>query len=110
MSLTRYLKKVRFIDYLICKKATGSQKELANHVGVSVSTINEYLNEMREAGFPIRYCHKRQTYYYEKSGGMVKSLFSEELTKEDMKKISGGKATVCFSINCKNFPYLLKSC
>jgi predicted DNA-binding transcriptional regulator YafY len=101
MSLSRYLKKVRFIDYLICKKATGSQKELANRVGVSISTINEYLNEMKEAGFPIRYCHKRQTYYYEKNGGMVKSLFSEELTREDMRKISGGKAAGYFLTNCK---------
>lgn len=97
MSLKRYLQKFRFIDYLICKKSTGSQKELANHVGVSISTINEYLNEMKEAGFPIKYCHKRQTYYYEKNGRMVDSLFSEELTREDMKKLSGGFAEVYIS-------------
>lgn len=59
MSLQRYLQKIRFIDYLICQKSTGSQKELANHVGVSISTINEYLNEMKKTGFPIKYCHKR---------------------------------------------------
>lgn len=103
MSLKRYLQKVRFIDHLICKKSTGTQKELASHVGVSISTINEYLNEMKEAGFPIKYSYKRQTYYYEKTGGMVKSLFSEELTKEDMKKISGGKAQIYLSTNCKYF-------
>lgn len=101
MSLHRYLKKIRFIDHLIGRKSTGTQKELANHVGVSISTINEYLNEMKEAGFPIKYCYKSQTYYYEKSGGMVKSLFSEELTREEMKKVSGGIAENFLSKNCK---------
>jgi len=90
MSLKKYLEKVRFIDWLICTKSTGKQKDLANRVGVSVSTINEYLNEMKEAGFPIRYCHKRQTYFYEREGRMVNSLFKEDLGREELKKVNGG--------------------
>jgi Mn-dependent DtxR family transcriptional regulator len=90
MSLKRYLEKLRFIDWLICTKSTGKQKDLADRLGVSVSTVNEYLNEMKEAGFPIRYCHKRQTYFYEREGRMVNSLFEERLDREALKKANGG--------------------
>jgi DNA-binding IclR family transcriptional regulator len=90
MSLKRVFEKVKYIDNLISRKATGGQKELANRVGLSVSTINVYLNEMKEAGFPIKYCNKRRTYYYEKEGKMVSSLFQEYLDKSQMKNIDGG--------------------
>jgi DNA-binding IclR family transcriptional regulator len=92
MSLKRYLEKLRYIDSLIRKKSTGNQKMLAVKTGLSPSSLNNYLNEMKQAGFPIRYCRKRQTYYYEKEGEMVTSLFSGTLSKEDMRRISGGIA------------------
>lgn len=90
MSLKRYLEKVRYIDCLIRKKCTGSPKMLAEKTGLSPSSVNNYLNDMRQEGFPIRYCRKRQTYYYEKDGEMVTSLFNEALSEETMKQISGG--------------------
>jgi Mn-dependent DtxR family transcriptional regulator len=85
MSLTRILEKVQHIDSLIYKKATGSQKELAKRLGISVSTVNQYLSEMKEIGFPIKYCYKRKTYFYEKEGRMVSSLFRETLEKHQAK-------------------------
>ena len=90
MSLKRYIQKIRFIDCLIGKKMTGNQKELANKTGLSISALNNYLNEMKEMGFPIKYCRKTQTYHYEKNGHMVTGLFSEELNKDDLKNLTGG--------------------
>ncbi len=81
MSIKRYLKKFKYIDYLIRRKATGNQKDLAQKAGLSLSTINEYLKEMKDAGFPIKYSRKENSYYYEKNGQMVDSLFREELDK-----------------------------
>lgn len=106
MSLARYLQKLRFIDHLICRKATGTQKALASKVGVSASTLNEYLGEMRDMGFPIRYCHKRRTYFYEKEGRMVDSLFSEDTTREELKKATGGWSN---SFTQKNHPIFQES-
>jgi len=79
MSFIRFWDKIRYIDTLIRKKATGNQKELAKKLSISVSTVNEYLKDMKAVGFPIKYCHKRRTYYYEKEGGMVESLFNEKV-------------------------------
>lgn len=91
MSFQNYWQKIKFIDHLIASKATGGQKTLARKLDISVSTLNEYLNAMRDAGFPIKYCRKRQSYYYEKEGRMVDSLFDDSLGKEDMKRVTGGK-------------------
>jgi len=90
MSLKRHLQRLRFIDALIRKKATGNQKALAGKLHLSKSGLNKLLNEMKEMGFPLKYDHKRQTYYYECEGHMVETLFEEETSKEDLKKITGG--------------------
>jgi predicted transcriptional regulator len=90
MSLKRYISKLHFIDYLIRKKATGNQRDLAGKVGLSLSGVNEYLREMKDLGFPIKYSRKQGTYYYEKNGQMVDSLFYEKMGKEQMKKVVGG--------------------
>ena len=99
MSLKRYLNRISFIDCLIARKSTGNQKNMAVKIGVSVSTLNEYLNEMKEMGFPIKYCHKSQTYYYEKNGRMVSNFFVEQIDKEAAKDITGGIGLLSFYIH-----------
>lgn len=75
MSLRRYLQRIQHIHSLIARRGTGTQKELAKRIGLSVSSLNEYLSEMKELGFPIRYDARCKTYYYETEGRMVSSLF-----------------------------------
>lgn len=88
MSLRRYLERLHMIDYLIRKRQAGSQRQLASKIGVSRSALNEFLKEMKEEGFPIKYSKKSNTYYYEEDGRMVSSLF--QLNKEQMQKLHGG--------------------
>lgn len=90
MSLLRYFKKLELLDFLIHRKATGNQKEFARKAGMSKSMLNEYLKEMKEMGFPIDYDRERNSYFYEKEGSLVKSLFKEQLDEAEMKKYSGG--------------------
>ncbi len=90
MSLQRFMEKIKRIDSLISKRATGNQKTLAKRLGLSVSTTNVYLKEMKEANFPIKYSRAEETYYYTKQGRMVSCLFEETLSAEQMKSIEGG--------------------
>jgi hypothetical protein len=52
--------------------------------------LKEYLREMKELGFPINFCKHRKTYYYEKKGKMVDTLFVREEDIVDMKQYKGG--------------------
>jgi predicted DNA-binding transcriptional regulator YafY len=61
--------KLHRIDQLIRMKATGQPHELANRLEISPSTLYEYIDVMRSVLLaPIRYCHNRRSYIYEKEG------------------------------------------
>ena len=106
MSFNRYFEKISFLDYLIRHKATGNQKEFARKANLSRSMLNEYLKEMKDLGFPISYCRKRNTYYYEQEGGLVKSLFESEIHAKEMRGYTGGfEYTEFFHFDdFRNFP------
>ncbi|HEY5464667.1 MAG TPA: hypothetical protein VIJ95_15500 [Hanamia sp.] len=91
MPIHKYLERIRFIDSLICKKATGNTKILAKKLNLSVSGTEKFIHEMKEAGFPISYSKKRKSYFYNRDGKMVERLFTEEMDKDEMKKITGGR-------------------
>lgn len=46
---------------------------------------------MKDLGFPIRYCRKRCSYYYDKEGKMVENLFYDKLSDTEIDKYFGGK-------------------
>lgn len=91
MAILRYIEKIRTLDFMIRRKATGNQKEFARKASLSRSMLNEYLKEMKEMGFPIGYCRKRHTYFYEKEGRMVSNLFEHSLAESESKTYKGGK-------------------
>jgi hypothetical protein len=94
MSVLRYLQKMQLLDRMIRRKATGNQKEFARKAGMSRGLLNIYLNEMKELGFPISYCRRRSSYYYEEEGRMVESLFEKAISKEEMNRYTGGENMV----------------
>lgn len=90
MSFIRYIKKIEFLDSLIRRRATGNQSEFAKKARMSRSTLNQYLSEMKQLNFPIKFDKSKNSYYYEHDGRLVKSFFEEALTKEEMKQYKGG--------------------
>lgn len=66
-----FINKLKRIDYLIARKATGSPAMLAEKLEISETTLFEYLSIMRECGAPIKYEKFRQSYYYEYEGNFA---------------------------------------
>lgn len=62
------LKHLQRIDYLIRIKGTGSARELADKLGISRRNVYYYLDLMKNHGAPIRFCHSRQSFYYDEEG------------------------------------------
>lgn len=102
MSIIRHFKRVQYIDHMIKNKATGSLEEFARKNSLSKTTLSEILNEMKEMGFPIKYDRKRNSYYYEENGQMIKQLFlkfGEVLPRDELKQSNINTTELCFSPN-----------
>lgn len=86
MSLFKSIDRLRRMDDLIRRKATGTPNEFAEKLGLSPSQLFLVLKEMKELGTPIQYCTVRKSYYYEVEGRLVIVDFVEE-----GQRIKGGK-------------------
>lgn len=71
------LQRLNRIDHLIRIKGTGTPVQLASKLGLSVRSVYEYLNLMREFGAPIKFDNYRETYYYETEGHFLVSFTSD---------------------------------
>ncbi len=99
MALLKHIRRLKYIDYMIKRKATGDLKHFADRNGLSKRAMTDVLSEMKELGFPIKFDRLRNTYYYHEDGAMVKNLFIKEgqiLSKEQAAKI-GKDNNLCFS-------------
>jgi hypothetical protein len=90
----KYFEKIRRMDDLIHKKATGTPNEFSRKMNLSRRALMCYLQAMKFLGFPIKYDKNRRCYYYRDEGRMTKDFFvpskGNELSKEDQKAINGG--------------------
>jgi predicted DNA-binding transcriptional regulator YafY len=73
------LQRLTRIDYLIRIKGTGTPMRLASKLGLSVRSVYEYLNLMREFGAPIKFDSYRETYYYETEGSFLVSFLEGDM-------------------------------
>ena len=64
MKINQYIHRIQKIDSMIRYQHTGPPAAFAEKLGVSESTLYNYINFMREAGAPVAYSKKHQTYYY----------------------------------------------
>ncbi|MBN8577380.1 MAG: hypothetical protein J0L66_10585 [Cytophagales bacterium] len=64
MSLLKSIYRLKRLDSLIKKEATGTAEEFAEKIGISRSMLMINLDEMREMGALIKFCPIRKTYYY----------------------------------------------
>lgn len=92
MAIKKYFDRLKYICELINKKRINSPSALAQKLNLSKSSTNEYIREMKELGFPLKYSKKGKHYYFEDEIEVVDKLFINKLEKNDMKNIKGGLA------------------
>lgn len=74
------MERLRYLDSLIRKKATGNPKSLAKKLNLSRSQTMAFLHELKGHGFPIEYSRRLMSYYYSEEIHLSHQLFS---LKED---------------------------
>lgn len=77
MSILKYIDRLKRMDDLIRRKATGNAQEFAKKLEISQSQLFEELKEMKTLGAPIQYCHTRRSYFYEQDGKLVIDFTAE---------------------------------
>lgn len=98
MALHTYLERLKYVDHLIKRRATGNLTTLSEKLNLSRSHTVEFLGQMKAHGFPIKYDRKVGCCIYTEDGGLVRNLFQSNkiqnengLSKNELEKISGGK-------------------
>lgn len=72
MAVITHFERVKTIDYLIRIKGTGTPKDLAKRLRVSLRTLQSIIQMMRtHLKAPIEYCRYKDTYYYSEKGGFI---------------------------------------
>lgn len=64
MAIIKYLERLKRMDDLIRRKATGSSEEFARKMGLSRSSLMDYIKSLKELNAPIGYDHFLNSYYY----------------------------------------------
>jgi predicted DNA-binding transcriptional regulator YafY len=64
MSYFTYIDRIKKIDSLIRRGSTGCAEEIADVMGVSRSTVFNYLDVLRSMGAEISYSKKSNSFYY----------------------------------------------
>jgi len=81
--------RVRRMDTLIRRKATGNPGEFAQRLGMSKSGMHYMLRKLKEdLGAPVAYDKRRGCYYYQEEG-LIEMGF-RTLSEIEQRKINGG--------------------
>jgi predicted DNA-binding transcriptional regulator YafY len=62
----KFFERFKRIDYLIRSKSTGTPRDLADKLEISVSTLYEFISFMKEMGAPVKYDKAKRSYVYER--------------------------------------------
>lgn len=69
MSLNDTFKRLETLDHYIRTRNTGSRAQLAVKMRISVSTLQDYINFMKDSlNAPIEYDYLHRTYFYMDDG------------------------------------------
>jgi len=94
--------RVRRMDTLIRRKATGDPGEFAQRLGMSKSGMHYMLRKLKEdLGAPVAYDKNRNSYYYQEEG-LIEMGF-RTLSEIEKRKINGGSRKLSISGNLRNF-------
>ena len=98
MSLLKYVDRLKRMDDLIRRKATGTPVEFSRKLGICKSMLMINLTELKQMGAPLKYDHSNQTYCYDRT---CRLIFEFKLDQENLKVIKGGENFFCDSNNIR---------
>ncbi|MGB2299540.1 MAG: HTH domain-containing protein [Flavobacteriaceae bacterium] len=68
MKLHTHIERIKRVNVLIRREATGTPLQLAEKLNVSKATANRLIRELKDMGAPIVYCKHCESYRYTEVG------------------------------------------
>lgn len=90
MKIFDYVNRMNLLNKLLKDRSTGTPKQLAKRLGLSVSRLYVIMDDLKTKGVPISYCRQTQSYYYSKPFEIKLKADLVFLNQEEEKNIGGG--------------------
>ncbi|UTW63003.1 hypothetical protein KFE98_02255 [bacterium SCSIO 12741] len=82
MSMIKAVVRLRKMDSLIRREATGSPEEFARKMEVSLRRLYELIEEVKSMGVPITYSRCKKSYRYSEAG-KIRMFFENSHLQEE---------------------------
>jgi hypothetical protein len=93
MSLLKYIERLKRMDDLIKRKATGNARDFAAKLKISESQLFQDLKEMKQLGAPIEYCAHRESYQYDGDYRLILAFTNQSTLKGGCEDFFAKKVT-----------------
>lgn len=90
MNFIKQIERIKMMDKLIAFGKTGTPSVFAKKLGLSRSQLYNDLDLIKELDAPIKYCKKRESFYYETSFELILNYSLKVIKNDECTEIFGG--------------------
>jgi hypothetical protein len=90
MNFTAQIEQLNKVHQLIQSEKTGTPSEFAQKIKSSRSQLYNIIDYLKSFDASIKYCKKRESFYYSKAFNLSLRFHLEVITERESIKISGG--------------------
>jgi hypothetical protein len=90
MNFVKQIERIKRMHKLISSEKTGTPVVFARKLSLSRSQLYNELEIIKELDAPLKYCKKRESFYYETSFELILNFSLKIIKDEESKEIFGG--------------------
>ena len=90
MDFIKQIERIKKMHLLISKERTGTPDDFAKQLHLSRSRMYDLLDSIKELDAIIKYCKKKQSFYYDKPFEIVLKYSLKTIVDEETREIFGG--------------------
>ncbi|MFZ0597214.1 MAG: hypothetical protein WAM46_09550 [Flavobacterium sp.] len=90
MNFIKQIERIKKMHKLICAEKTGTPTAFSRKLSLCRSQLYIELEWMRELDAPIKYCKKRESYYYETYFELMLNYSLKTMKDDESREIYGG--------------------
>jgi len=90
MNFVKQIERIKKMHKLICSEKTGTPVVFARKLSLSRSQLYNELEVIKEFNAPLKYCKKRESFYYETSFDLIVNYSLKTIRNDESTEIFGG--------------------